>query len=720
MTLFARLIGFFMVIGLAWPVRAQPVVRIDSLPPEGVLLRSGWRWHSGDNPAWASPDLPDNRWDSIRPTRSIMRLPAVQQSGISWLRLTFDLDSAVAAQPLQLQLDQVGAGEFYVDGALWQRLGRIGTAQQSGEAYLPNDLEHYRLPTLSPGRHTLAVRMALYPPAWYTPKQFYWQHSLLTVRLIPTYGSTPEEVGQLYRRTLVNYLIVGLFLMMSAIHFMYYTYRRQPVNLTFGLTTLFCSASLVTNDLLGRVSSLPLAEWTYFGQGMIVVLFMTSLLATYYLYLKQPLSWIFWTVAALLIVPRLVFYFTSISLGGGMIFLIGSVALFVDGVRVSIEAVRARRPNARLVLYSILTLITIMIVGGGISIWLERTQPAGSEYLSVVTSVINFLFFLVLPLSFAVILAREYAQTSRDLEERLTDVRRLSAEKETLLTDQKERLEQQVAERTAALTQSLTDLRDAQQQLVQREKMASLGELTAGIAHEIQNPLNFVNNFAEVSVELVGELREERQKGDERDGELEDEILGDLTQNLEKISQHGQRAAGIVRGMLNHSRTSSGQREPTNLNALADEYLKLAYHGLRASDSQFNAQLITRFDPDLGRVSVVPQDMGRVLLNLFNNAFYAVREKQKLAPADYQPTLTVQTKRLPDTVEIRVIDNGIGVPESIRDKLFNPFFTTKPTGQGTGLGLSLSYDIVTKGHGGTLELAPDEGDTQFIIRLPVR
>ncbi|WP_045688787.1 ATP-binding protein [Hymenobacter sp. AT01-02] len=296
-----------------------------------------------------------------------------------------------------------------------------------------------------------------------------------------------------------------------------------------------------------------------------------------------------------------------------------------------------------------------------------------------------------------------------------------------LIEAQNAELERLVAERTSTLTQqteelreALTELRTTQAQLIQAEKMASLGELTAGIAHEIQNPLNFVTNFSDVSAELITELDEERQKS-ERDPELEAELLEDLRQNLTKITFHGQRAASIVRGMLEHSRASSGERQPTDLNVLADEYLRLAYHGLRAKNKAFNATMNTDFDPNLGQIEAVSQDLGRVLLNLFTNAFYAVHKKQEAHPQDgYVPTVSVRTHRTAgNTVEVHVRDNGAGIPEGMQQKIFQPFFTTKPTGEGTGLGLSLSYDIVTKGHGGTLTVESEEGTgTEFIITLP--
>jgi len=286
-------------------------------------------------------------------------------------------------------------------------------------------------------------------------------------------------------------------------------------------------------------------------------------------------------------------------------------------------------------------------------------------------------------------------------------------------------LERLVAERTATLTQqadelqtALAELRTTQQQLIQSEKMASLGELTAGIAHEIQNPLNFVNNFADVSAELVAELETE-QASPTPDPGLEDELLTDLRANLTKINQHGQRAASIVRGMLAHSRQSTGERQPTELNALADEYLRLAYHGLRAKDKTFNATLKTDFAALLPLVPAVPGDLGRVLLNLFTNAFYAVQKHQQRGEPGYAPTVGVATRQVGEAVEITVSDNGTGIPAELMSRIFQPFFTTKPSGEGTGLGLSLSHDIITKGHGGTLTVESREGQgTTFRVTLP--
>jgi len=339
-------------------------------------------------------------------------------------------------------------------------------------------------------------------------------------------------------------------------------------------------------------------------------------------------------------------------------------------------------------------------------------------------------------------IAKSIKSADKELEitafklDRTEKVKRTTA---ILLEETIEELEQKrkaIEETNVALHKSLEELKAAQQQLIQSEKMASLGELTAGIAHEIQNPLNFVNNFSEVSTELVDEMNDELEKGNLEDAK---QIAQDLRQNLEKINHHGKRAGEIVKGMLQHSRSSSGVKEPTDINALCDEYLRLSYHGLRAKDKSFNATLKTDLDESIGDISIIPQDIGRVILNLLTNAFYAVDEKKKndpLTPKEgtktggdlsdkvYEPTVTVTTRRLSSPsgaggLQIIVTDNGGGIPQKVLDKIFQPFFTTKPTGQGTGLGLSLSYDIV-KAHGGELKVETKEGErTTFTISLPV-
>ncbi len=319
-------------------------------------------------------------------------------------------------------------------------------------------------------------------------------------------------------------------------------------------------------------------------------------------------------------------------------------------------------------------------------------------------------------------ISKSLKDADKELEITLFKLDRTEKVKRTtaiLLEETIEELEQKrkaIEETNMALQKSLEELKAAQSQLIQSEKMASLGELTAGIAHEIQNPLNFVNNFSEVSKELLDEMNDELETGN-----LEDvrDIMKDVIQNLEKINHHGKRADGIVKGMLQHSRSSSGKKEATDINSLCDEYLRLSYHGSRAKDKSFNATIKTEFDSLIGNINIIPQDIGRVILNLLTNAFYAVDEKKKTGIANYEPTVSVSTRKVGDKVLVSVADNGNGIPQKVLDKIFQPFFTTKPTGQGTGLGLSLSYDIITKGHAGHLSVETKENEgSVFIITLP--
>jgi len=289
-------------------------------------------------------------------------------------------------------------------------------------------------------------------------------------------------------------------------------------------------------------------------------------------------------------------------------------------------------------------------------------------------------------------------------------------ENEKLVLGQNVILETKVAERTKELNHLLEELKETQTQLIQREKLASLGELSAGIAHEIQNPLNFVNNFSEINLELIAEMNNEM---DNKNFEEARGLAKSVTENEEKINHHGKRADAIVKGMLQHSRSSAGKKEPADINALADEYLHLAFHGLRAKDKDFHASFTTDFDQSIGKVNMVAQDIGRVLLNLINNAFYAVNERSREEGAPYQPTVSVSSTKSKSHVYVRVSDNGYGISHKVLDKIFQPFFTTKPTGQGTGLGLSVSYDIV-QAHGGEIKVESKEGEgASFILGLPL-
>jgi signal transduction histidine kinase len=329
---------------------------------------------------------------------------------------------------------------------------------------------------------------------------------------------------------------------------------------------------------------------------------------------------------------------------------------------------------------------------------------------------------LAVPITLLIFNALRTARTTINLENQLVEVKRLSdlsiaqeQEKQQILTAQKELLELQVKDRTTALSQSLENLKAMQDQLIQSEKMASMGELTAGIAHEIQNPLNFVNNFSELNSELSEEIIKAIKSGNIKEAET---LAEDIRSNQMKVREHGQQADAIVKSMLQHSHSGTGHKEPTDINALANEYLRLAFNGFRAKNKSFSATLILDLDTSLEKFQVIPEQIGRVLLNLYNNAFYTVSEKKKTAGEEYIPTVTVSTGRINNMTKISVKDNGMGMSEKVSHKIFQPFFTTKPAGKGAGLGLSLSYDII-KAHHGEIKADSQEGEfTEITILLP--
>jgi signal transduction histidine kinase len=528
-------------------------------------------------------------------------------------------------------------------------------------------------------------------------------------------------------------MLAGLFGILSLLHFLFFRANpNQKVHLilafaTFCFTILF--ALSIIDGFLGTLTQKSLLDA---GEVLTIHLAFGLLLAAVYTYLKRRHSWFFYLVIIALAVSFGYQCFIE-PLPDGQ-FLIPFFLVLIDYIRVSWLGKRYGDSNNKLPWNSLrflLFALLLLILSAAIMGIVQSLTSLGDNAFILAFVVLFFVFAVLLsiPIGLSLSLVHDYTHTYRSMRLNLEEVQKLSAktlaqehEKQQILATQNETLERQVKQRTAELNQSLETLKATQNQLIQKEKMASLGELTAGVAHEIQNPLNFVNNFSEVSAELLDELLEEREKAPEhQDKKLENELLTDLQQNMQKITHHGQRASSIVRSMLAHSRTSSGQMEPTNLNALTDEYLRLAYHGQRAAHPNFNYQLITDFSADIPTLNLAAQDMGRVLLNLYTNSFYALQQKQQLVPDFYEPTLWVSTVvKEGKFVEIRVRDNGTGIPQAILQKVFQSFFTTKPTGEGTGLGLSLSYDIVTKAHQGSLEVTSTEGEgTEFVITLPV-
>jgi len=509
------------------------------------------------------------------------------------------------------------------------------------------------------------------------------------------------------KESLLEAALFGFILFAALFNFFFVVITRERVYLLYFLT-LLVSAITYGSDIIASMlfQESPKIVSSFYGTASLVLIFM--ILQTFRAFIQLKKIFPRWD-KFLLWYPLILLLINILSLIRGSIFTqeiasvisIISILFFLLGnIIILFKLLLRKDKQARLFIIAGIPFLVCFLFS--IFNYLDYLRIIGGLWAIIVLSWGMFARFRLL--------MQENANQALLREE----------ERNRLTAQQNEILELQVTERTAELQSSLEDLKQTQAQLIQSEKMASLGELTAGIAHEIQNPLNFVNNFSDVSIELLDEMQEEMAKGETEEATA---IAGDIKLNLEKIAFHGRRADGIVKGMLQHSRASSNQKELIDINVLADEYFRLAYHGLRAKDKSFNADLVTDFSENLPKINIVPQDVGRVLLNLFTNAFYATNEKSKQSQfldGSYKPIVSVSTYLKSNTVEIIVKDNGTGIPDAVKDKILQPFFTTKPTGEGTGLGLSLSYDIVVKGHNGTIEIISSEGiGSEFIIKIPV-
>ncbi|WP_273211533.1 ATP-binding protein [Runella zeae] len=722
--------GLFIVLLLyVSQVWGQSIIGIDSIPLKGLVLEKNWRWSAGDSPEWANPEFDDSAWKEVNPTQDLANIPNLTTKGIGWFRATLEFSPLVAQQLSTLQISQSVASEIYINGLLARKIGVVSTNPEQVKAV--NLFNHYNigLPySVSYPYVQISIRVAYEQNPFYNRVGFNQSHCFKATVVATEHASTISRA--IRQQTYYGWFQVGVFFILTFLHLSFFSlYRTQRANLYFSLTTLWLGIAFLciplTLDYFENLTEYFLAEFVQTIAFPIAYLFLIR--AIYEIY-HQPTGVLYWMIVVfgILVVISL---FTPYSLGSVWAELGTELLMTAEVIRVTALALRRHLPGARLIMIGmgvslvmfLVFYVDILLKNYGFSPMIESGLGGVITYQIAV---------LCVPLSISLYLAISFSKTNKELIEKLQENNELSKqnlrqeqEKQQLLAAQNETLEWQVKERTAQLEQSLEELKATQNQLIQKEKMASLGELTAGIAHEIQNPLNFVNNFSEVSMELAQELAEELDR-EPLDKELLKELAGDLTQNQQKINHHGKRASSIVKGMLEHSRNNTGEMQLTDLNALADEYLRLSYHGLRAKDKTFNAEFKGEFDEKLPKLKVMPQEIGRVLLNLLNNAFYAVHEKERLKIPHYQPLVTVSTRHRQDGkqgtwAEIRVKDNGMGIPDAIKTKIFQPFFTTKPTGEGTGLGLSLSYDIVTKGHNGTFVMESKEGEgTEFIISLP--
>ncbi len=694
---------------------AQDTANIDFAPTTGFILYNVWKYHMGDNPAWANPKFNDNDWQAINPTKDIKDLPPLWKTNIGWFRVHFNIDSSLSEESLTLFVQLTGAAEIYLNGKLIANYGKFSNnPEQVKAAHLPWN-EFIGLPVKSAGVQVIAVRFAVQKNLLYPPIPWYRNYALL-IRIMQQKEATAYLQSNI--NYYLDYLRAGVFLILAILHVsLFWFYRAQVANLYFFIySIIFCITTLLASIVHTHVHTAAvnvffnMVPWPTQQLGLLL------LLTAAYKMFNYRMGVAYWIIAGWFILQEILFFSFQIK-WDNFIFDLFPYSIIIDFVRITILASRAKKRGASIagagaIIYLIFSTL-YELEGYGI-------LPAG--FNDIYAHIIFNICLLSIPVAISIYLALEESYANRTLQQKLIEVQQLSAttiaqekEKQEILASQKEILEEQVNERTAELRQSFKELKETQAQLIQSEKMASLGQLTAGIAHEIQNPLNFVNNFSEINTELVDELKNELMANNKEEALL---IADDIKENEQKIIHHGKRADRIVKGMLQHSRASSGKKELTDINALVDECIRLSYHGMRAKDKDFNATINTNFDDSIGKINIVPQDISRVLLNLFNNAFYTVNEKKMQLNGAYEPAVSVCTKKLDDKVEIQVRDNGNGIPQNIIDKIFQPFFTTKPTGQGTGLGLSLSYDIL-KAHGGEIKVESKEGEgSEFTIYLP--
>ena len=686
---------------------------------------NGWVFKQEPNPDRAKINIDTTGWKRLRPNQLSAKYADKNGRVEGWFRIKVKLDSSLLHKPIYFDFASWSATEFYIDDRLVATRGNTAKDAKAFREY-NGDLDPLSMRLDTSVTHILSLHFVGYlsplPP-----------HNLKTQSLnaIVTI-SGPNYIINLLKTNIIahsfttSWLVVGAIL--SMLFWLLLFQNPKEKNLFWiALYTSFLTISI------GCISSSDIGityneHITYSNIGTLFII-CTILLLLPILLIKVfkrkindklliSLVILFAINVSETFLPNSFSSITEFITPASIIFVLGICLYYIITSWKSLKG--AQRAVVIGLVFSILTFVAIVILS-----LIFKTLFQSFFIFFLFFSV----FLLSFPLSLLFYVSMRFKEMLQEVQTNAHKVVELSEEKREQALNQQKVLEAEVARQTSEIRQTLENLKSTQSQLIQSEKMASLGELTAGIAHEIQNPLNFVNNFSDVNKELLEELKEEADKGN-----LEEviAIANDVIGNEEKINHHGKRADAIVKGMLQHSQSNKGVRELTNINSLADEYLRLSYHGLRAKDKSFNASFETQFDKDIPAIEIVPQDMGRVLLNLINNAFYAcaersrstVNEKQqaeslKQKAESYKPTVTISTKNSNGKIEITISDNGNGIPKNIIDKIFQPFFTTKPTGQGTGLGLSLAYDIV-KAHGGEIKAESTEGiGTEFMIQLPV-
>jgi two-component system, NtrC family, sensor kinase len=676
-----------------------------------LFALDGWLFREGNDSAWAGIDINTTGWKKLKPTQISKKMGDRSGKIEGWFRLKIKFDSSFGDMPLYLGTFNWAASDIYVDGNLFHSDGSTGI---NGKVFKGSNPINIRpISVIHPNwgeEHNVAIHFVNYIPHF--PLNLITEDAAMgPVPILSGPALMPNAYDFHKENAIYQTIWITVSIVLSLLFWLLAFQNPREKNLPL---IALCSTCFGLSALLARIQeSKDLLLAAFLTVHAIQILFTISMVLLTLVILakvfknKVPRKLVIF-LSTLLIIAYYNLLFSHIML----LTIIIAIAAVIIALYYIFTSWKILKGAQWAIVAGVMTALFWVLLWV-IMTWREtETTPLSIRYALVISITGIYLSF---PLSLLVYVSLRFREIISEVRENARRVIQVTEEKRQQSLNQQKLLEEEVKKQTADLRETLENLRSTQSQLIQSEKMASLGELTAGIAHEIQNPLNFINNFSEVNKELLVEMKDEMDKGNLEDAKT---IANDVIDNQEKINHHGKRADAIVKGMLQHSRTSSGQKEPTDINALADEYLRLAYHGLRAKDKSFNATMKTDFDERIGKINIVPQDIGRVILNLINNAFYALDEKRKSGVENYEPTVSVSTRKVNGKVDMRVKDNGNGIPQKVLDKIFQPFFTTKPTGQGTGLGLSLSYDII-KAHGGELKVETKEGEgSTFIIHLP--
>jgi signal transduction histidine kinase len=676
---------------------------------------NGWLFKQGNDPSWAKKDINTADWKKLNPMGLSAKYADKTGRVEGWFRLKFKLDNDFNNIPLAFGRGGWAATDIYLDENWVASFGSTGINGKKFAEY--NPIDKLSMPVkVEPGKEHL---MAMHIVDYLSPLLSYQLKSAINggVRPETTDGlkyfimlTGPESNARTQstlRLTLFYRSIWISALSLLALLFWLLFFLNPGERHILLPIALFSSFSALTNLPRFFLTDPTISFFAWWANVLFqrlcywIALVMAFIIITsiFNLKLSRSFKHVLTVYSFTGFILAFSNYWDFFFGANGVIWLLVIIYIFVSS--------RKKLRGAQWAIAGGLALTTLF--------WVAYTfLPPHLRSLSINLLLLTCMYFSA-PLSLAVYVSLRFREIISEVRQNAKQVVQLSEEKRKQALNQQEILQEEVNRQTAELRHTLENLKSTQAQLIQSEKMASLGELTAGIAHEIQNPLNFMNNFSDVNTELIDELNQEAAKGNIEEVKA---IAKNIKDNEEKINHHGRRADAIVKGMLQHSRVSTGQKELTDINALCDEYMRLAYHGFRAKDKAFNVKYETDFDNTIGIINIVPQEIGRVILNLINNAFYAVYERQRQSLSGYEPSIALITTRQNGKIEIKVKDNGDGIPQKVLDKIFQPFFTTKPTGQGTGLGLSLAYDII-KAHGGEINVETKEGEgSKFIVSIP--